>query len=161
MALTIRVNGQRHVVTSTPDTPLLYVLRNEIGLQGPKFGCGLSQCGACTVHLAGKPIRSCVTPVVGVTKHPITTLEGLAASYHGPGAAKGLLHPVQQAWIDIQVPQCGYCQNGWIMYSAALLARNSRPTDKQIRAALTGLKCRCGTQVRILRAVHHAAAMIG
>jgi nicotinate dehydrogenase subunit A len=161
MALTITVNGQKHVVTSSQDTPLLYVLRNEMGLQGPKFGCGLSQCGACTVHLAGKPIRSCVTPVVGVTKHSITTLEGLAASYHGPGAASGLLHPVQQAWIDTQVPQCGYCQNGWIMYSAALLARNSRPTDKQIRAALTGLKCRCGTQVRILRAVHHAATLIG
>lgn len=162
--LKLTVNNQAHSVVATGDTPLLYVLRNELHLTGPRFGCGLGQCGACSVHLDGKPIRSCVTPVGSAVGHKITTLEGLAAEYHNvhvnasaaaPDAAK--LHPVQQAWIDEQVPQCGSCQNGWIMYSAHLLATVHKPTDSQIRAALSGLKCRCGSQVGILRAVQRAA----
>ena len=162
--LKFTVNGEERTVVATADTPLLYVLRDELNLTGPKFGCGLGQCGACTVHLDGKPIRSCVTPAGNAAGHKITTLEGLAATYHAdnvkvspsaPDAAK--LHPVQQAWIDEQVPQCGSCQNGWIMYSAHLLATVRKPTDTQIRAALSGLKCRCGSQVGILRAVQRAA----
>ena len=162
--LKLTVNSQEHSVVATVDTPLLYVLRNDLHLTGPHFGCGLGQCGACTVHLDGKPIRSCVTPVGNAVGHKITTLEGLAAAYHNgntnasattPDAAK--LHPVQQAWIDEQVPQCGSCQNGWIMYSAALLATVHKPTESQIRAALSGLKCRCGSQFGILRAVRRAA----
>jgi nicotinate dehydrogenase subunit A len=162
--LKLNVNGQEHSVVATADTPLLYVLRNELNLTGPRFGCGLGQCGACTVHLDGKPIRSCVMRAGFAVGHKITTLEGLAAEYHNananapasaPNAAK--LHPVQQAWIDEQVPQCGSCQNGWIMYSAHLLATVHNPTESQIRAALSGLKCRCGSQVGILRAVRRAA----
>jgi nicotinate dehydrogenase subunit A len=148
--LKLTVNGKEQSVVATPDTPLLYVLRNDIQLNGPHFGCGLGQCGACTVHLDGKPIRSCITPVGNVVGHKITTLEGLA----GAGAK---LHPVQQAWIDEQVPQCGSCQNGWIMYSAHLVASTRNPSDSQIREALSGLKCRCGSQVGILRAVRRAA----
>jgi aerobic-type carbon monoxide dehydrogenase small subunit (CoxS/CutS family) len=166
-SLKLTVNSQERSVVATADTPLLYVLRNELELTGPRFGCGLGQCGACTVHLDGKPIRSCVTPVGSAVGHKITTLEGLAAAYHNlnanastlaPDAAK--LHPVQQAWIDEQVPQCGSCQNGWIMYSAYLLATVQKPTDSQIRAGLSGLKCRCGSQVGILRAVQRAAKAI-
>ena len=162
--LKLTVNGQERSVVATADTPLLYVLHDELQLTGPRFGCGLGQCGACTVHLDGKPIRSCVTAVGSVAGRKITTLEGLAATYHNgianvsaaaPDAAK--LHPVQQAWIDEQVPQCGSCQNGWIMYSAALLANVHNPTESQIRSALSGLKCRCGSQVGILRAVRRAA----
>jgi aerobic-type carbon monoxide dehydrogenase small subunit (CoxS/CutS family) len=162
--LKLTVNSQEHSVVATADTPLLYVLHDELHLTGPRFGCGLGQCGACTVHLDGKPIRSCITPVGSVVGHKITTLEGLAATYHSvianasaatPDTTK--LHPVQQAWIDEQVPQCGSCQNGWIMYSAHLLATVQKPTDSQIRAALSGLKCRCGSQVGILRAVRRAA----
>ena len=154
----LTVNSQERSVVATPDTPLLYVLRNEMDLIGPRFGCGLGQCGACTVHLDGKPIRSCVTPVRIAVGHKITTLEGLAAEYHNVTAnASAKLHPVQQAWIDEQVPQCGSCQNGWIMYSAHLLATVHNPTESQIRAALSGLKCRCGSQVGILRAVRRAA----
>ena len=160
-ALRLTVNGQEHNVVATTDTPLLYVLRGELQLNGPRFGCGLAQCGACTVHVDGKPIRSCVMPVGGVVGHKITTLEGLAAAYNGGhGDASSKLHPVQQAWIDEQVPQCGSCQNGWIMYSAHLLATVRRPTDSQIRAALSGLKCRCGSQVAILRAVRRAVQAI-
>jgi aerobic-type carbon monoxide dehydrogenase small subunit (CoxS/CutS family) len=163
----LEVNGLKHTVTATADTPLLYVLRNDLRLRGPRFGCGLAQCGACTVHLDGEPIRSCVTPVAAVTGRKITTLEGLAAEYHNtdvkaaPASSDPLatkLHPVQQAWIDEQVPHCGYCQNGWLMYSAALLKATPAPTDLQIREGLTGLKCRCGTQTSILRAVKRAAA---
>jgi nicotinate dehydrogenase subunit A len=162
--LKLAVNNQEQSVVATVDTPLLYVLRNELRLTGPRFGCGLGQCGACTVHLDGKPIRSCVTPVGNAVGRQITTLEGLAAVYHNgnlkaaapaPDATK--LHPVQQAWIDEQVPQCGSCQNGWIMYSAHLLATVRKPTDTQIREALSGLKCRCGSQVGILRAVRRAS----
>ena len=160
--LRLIVNSQERNVVATPDTPLLYVLRGDLELNGPRFGCGLAQCGACTVHLDGKPIRSCVTPVGNVVGHKITTLEGLAATYNGPHAdASSKLHPVQQAWIDEQAPQCGSCQNGWIMYSAHLLATIHKPTESQIRAALSGLKCRCGSQVAILRAVRRAAQTMG
>jgi nicotinate dehydrogenase subunit A len=154
--LKLTVNGRVHSVTATPDTPLLYVLRNELHLTGPRFGCGLAQCGACTVHRNGAPIRACVTPVAGVTGAKITTLEGLTEQYQAvkPGAK---IHPVQQAWIDEQVPQCGYCQNGWMMYSAAILAKNPRVSDQQIKTQLAGLKCRCGTHVSIMRAVKRAA----
>ena len=164
--LKLNVNGSPHTVVASPDTPLLYVLRNELHLRGPRFGCGLAQCGACSVQLDGQPIRSCVTPVVATVGRKIKTLEGLATAYYKANpsavsastpAAKAKLHPVQQAWIDEQVPHCGYCQNGWLMYSAALLEKNSSPTDTQIREALTGLKCRCGTHVAILRAVKRAA----
>jgi nicotinate dehydrogenase subunit A len=158
-SLKLTVNSKEQSVVATPDTPLLYVLRGELQLNGPRFGCGLAQCGACTVHLDGKPIRSCVTPVGSVVGHKITTLEGLAATYTGAHANASLsnLHPVQQAWIDEQAPQCGSCQNGWLMYSAYLLATVHKPTESQIRAALSGLKCRCGSQVGILRAVRRAA----
>jgi nicotinate dehydrogenase subunit A len=159
--LELTVNGQAQTVVATADMPLLYVLRGELQLNGPRFGCGLAQCGACTVHLDGKPIRSCVTPVGSAVGHKITTLEGLAATYHGSASASSQLHPVQQAWIDEQAPQCGSCQNGWIMYSAYLLATVHKPTESQIRAALTGLKCRCGSQVGILRAVRRAAKVMG
>jgi len=156
--LKLTVNSQEHNVLAAPDTPLLYVLRGELQLKGPRFGCGLAQCGACAVHLDGKPIRSCVMPAGRVVGHKITTLEGLAANYHGAHAdPSSKLHPVQQAWIDEQAPQCGSCQNGWIMYSAHLLATIRQPTESQIRAALSGLKCRCGSQVAILRAVRRAA----
>jgi aerobic-type carbon monoxide dehydrogenase small subunit (CoxS/CutS family) len=152
----LTVNGKEQSVTATPDTPLLYVLRNDLQLIGPHFGCGLGQCGACTVHLDGKPIRSCITATSSAVGHKITTLEGLAASYRSANSNANL-HPVQQAWIDEQVPQCGSCQNGWLMYSAALLSNNRKPSEDQIRSALSGLKCRCGSQVAILRAVRRAA----
>ena len=156
-ALRLIVNDREQDVMASPDTPLLYVLRGELQLNGPKFGCGLAQCGACTVHLDGKPIRSCVTPVGSVAGRKVTTLEGLAATYHGSHATSAKLHPVQQAWIDEQAPQCGTCQNGWIMYTAHLLATTRKPTEAQIRDTLSGLKCRCGSQFGILRAVRRAA----
>lgn len=140
------VNGERRRVSAEPDTPLLYVLRNDLGLQAPRFGCGLGQCGACTVHMDGEAIRSCATPVASARDTKITTLEGLA-----PG--KDTLHVVQQAFIDEQAAQCGYCLNGWIMTAAALLQGNPRAGDEEIRKALSGLKCRCGTHMSILRAV--------
>jgi nicotinate dehydrogenase subunit A len=155
--LELTVNGEAHSVAVSPNTPLLYVLRGELQLNGPHFGCGLAQCGACTVHLDGKPIRSCVTPVASAVGHKITTIEGLAATYRPANGASSKLHPVQQAWIDEQAPQCGACQNGWIMYSAHLLATVHKPTESQIRSALTGLKCRCGSHLGILRAVRRAA----
>ena len=145
----IRVNGKRHRVTAAPDTPLLYVLRNELGLNGPKFGCGLAQCGACTVHLGDDAIRSCSTPVSAAGNRPITTLEGLGT----PDAP----HPLQQAFIEEQAAQCGYCVNGMIMSAAALLRKTPRPTETQIRSALAGNLCRCGTHMRILRAVRRVA----
>ena len=147
--LRIRVNGQFHEVAAPPDTPLLYVLRNELGLNGPKFGCGLGQCGACTVHLGDTVTRACVIPVSAATGSPVTTLEGLG-SPEKP-------HPVQQAFIDEQAAQCGYCANGMIMTAAALLAKNPRPTHAQIRSGLAANLCRCGTHLRILRAVERAA----
>src|SRR5690348_6351949 len=144
------VNGRAESVEADPQTPLLYVLRNDLGLTGPKFGCGLGQCGACTVHLDGTAIRSCATPVASARGARVTTLEGLAQ-----GSA---LHAVQQAFIDEQAAQCGYCIGGWIMTAAALLESNPNSTDDEIRRGLSGLKCRCGTHMAILRAVKRAAS---
>ena len=148
-SLTIRVNGRAHSVQATPDTPLLYVLRNELGLMGPRFGCGLAQCGACTVHLNGAAIRSCITPVQAVAAGRVTTIEGLGT----PDKP----HELQEAFIAEQAAQCGYCQNGFLMTGAALLAKNARPTDAQIRKELASLQCRCGTHLRYIRAVKRAA----
>jgi nicotinate dehydrogenase subunit A len=145
----IRVNGRTHRVAAAPDTPLLHVLRDELGLNGPKFGCGLSQCGACTVHVGGDAVRACITPLGSVGARDVTTIEGLGTPERP--------HRVQQAFIDEQAAQCGYCLNGMIMTTAALLARTPRPTETQIRAALAGNLCRCGTHLRILRAVRRAA----
>ncbi len=151
--LALEVNGNARTVEVEPDTPLLYVLRNDLGLCGPKFGCGLGQCGACTVHLDGQAIRSCATPVASARGAKVTTLEGLARG--------GTLSVVQQAFIDEQAAQCGYCINGWIMSAAALLAANPNPSDDDIRRGLAGLKCRCGTHMAILRAVKLAAKRTG
>jgi len=151
MSLKMNVNGQPQQLAVAPDTPLLYVLRNDLHLTGPRFGCGLAQCGACTVHIDGQAARSCVTPAGAAAGRSVTTLEGLA------DAASGRLHPVQQAFIDEQAAQCGYCINGWIMSAAALLAQNPNPTDAEWRDGLAGLKCRCGSHMSILRAVKRAA----
>jgi aerobic-type carbon monoxide dehydrogenase small subunit (CoxS/CutS family) len=159
----IKVNGLTHGVNASLDTPLLYVLHNELHLHGPRFGCGLAQCGACSVLLEGKEIRSCVTPVAAVSGKAITTLEGLPALWaqeRGTTSSIPALHPVQQAWIDLQVFQCGYCQNGMMIQAADLLATTKRPTDAEIRAAMNGHLCRCGTYVRIIRAVKQAAAVM-
>ena len=161
--LKIRVNGLVHNVTASLDTPLLYVLHNELHLHGPRFGCGLAQCGACSVLLDGKEIRSCVTPVAAVSGKAITTLEGLPALYaksRGTSAAAPALHPVQQAWIDVQVAQCGYCQNGMMIQATDLLSRVKRPTDADIRTAMNGHLCRCGTYIRITQAIKRAAAVM-
>ena len=149
--LTITVNGKPHRVEATPDTPLLYVLRNELGLNGPQFGCGSESCGACTVLLGSKVVKSCKLPISEATGGAITTLEGLSA--------EGELHPVQRAFVEEQAAQCGYCSNGMIMATAALLAKNPHPTDPQIREALDGNLCRCGAHLRILRAVRRAAEL--
>ncbi len=146
----ITVNGRERSVRAEPDTPLLYVLRNDLGLAGPKFGCGLGQCGACTVHLDGTAIRSCATPVSSAKGARVTTLEGLPKD--------GALHAVQQAFIDEQAAQCGYCISGWIMTAAALLEANPNASEAEIRRGLSGLKCRCGTHMAILRAVKLAAS---
>ena len=157
----ISLNGETRRVTSPPSTMLLYVLRDELGLRGPKFGCGLSECGACAVLANGKQIRSCVTPLSAVRRQKITTLEGLAASYDGPGkTAGGTLHPLQQAWIDEQVPQCGYCQSGMMIQAADLLSRTPQPTDTQIKQAMDGHLCRCGTHFRIIRAIKRASTVM-
>lgn len=145
----ITVNGQVHDVQASPDTPVLYVLRNELGLHAAKFGCGLAQCGACTVLRDGEPIRSCVVPVSDVVGAEITTVEGLGTPED--------LHAVQQAFLDEQAAQCGYCIPGMMMTATALLEENPEPTDEEIRDALEGNLCRCGTHVRILRAVQRAA----
>ncbi|MSO45911.1 MAG: (2Fe-2S)-binding protein [Acidobacteria bacterium] len=142
--ITLRVNGAARTVDVEPSVPLLYVLRNDLGLQGPKFGCGLGQCGACTVIVNGVAIRSCVTPTSSV-RSEITTLEGIAKN--------GTLHPLQQAWIDEQVPQCGFCQNGQIMTAVAMLNRNPKPTDAQIRAGMARTLCRCMTYYRVHAAI--------
>jgi nicotinate dehydrogenase subunit A len=147
--LSLKVNGRACVVDADPETPLLYVLRNDLQLNGPKFGCGLAQCGACTVIMDGKAIRSCDTPVAAAQKGAITTLEGL-------GSTKNM-HRLQQAFVDEQAVQCGYCINGMIMTAKALLDANPKPTDSQIKEALAGNLCRCGTHVRILRAVKRAS----
>jgi len=145
----ITVNGKRHEVQASPDTPLLYVLRNELELNGPKFGCGLGQCGACTVHVGGRPVRSCSIPVSAVDA-PVTTIEGLGTPEKP--------HPLQSALVAEQAAQCGYCINGIVMTGAALLRDNPRPSEAQIRAALDGNLCRCGTHMRIVRAIRRAAA---
>lgn len=152
-AIKLTVNGKPQHITAAADTPLLYVLRNDIGLSGPRFGCGLAQCGSCTVHVDGAAVRSCVTPVAAVAGKRITTLEGLAAT----AQAGAVLHPVQQAFVDEQAAQCGYCINGWIMTSAALLKQKPHASDAELREGLAGLKCRCGTHMSILRAVKRAA----
>jgi isoquinoline 1-oxidoreductase alpha subunit len=149
--ITLHVNGETHELDVDPTTPLLWVIREQVGLIGTKFGCGISQCGACTVHVNGVPVRSCVTPVQAVTNQEITTIEGIAASEAG-------LHAVQQAWIDEQVPQCGYCQSGQIMAAVALLNNNPSPSDADIDAAMSGNICRCGTYSRIRRGIKRAAA---
>jgi aerobic-type carbon monoxide dehydrogenase small subunit (CoxS/CutS family) len=143
----LKVNGRSHTVDVEPNTPLLYILRNDLDLHGPRFGCGLGQCGACKVIINGDAVRSCITPVSSV-KSEITTLEGLASN--------GRLHPVQQAWIDEQVPQCGFCQNGQIMTAKALLDKNPRPTDAQIRESMNGTLCRCMSYFRVQSAIKRA-----
>ncbi|MEE4301067.1 MAG: (2Fe-2S)-binding protein [Pseudomonadales bacterium] len=145
----LTVNGKHHEVDVEPDTPLLWVLRDNLDLTGTKFGCGIAQCGACTVHLDGNPVRSCVTPVSAVGGGQITTIEGLSENRS---------HPVQEAWIEHDVPQCGYCQSGQIMAAAALLANNADPSDEDIDRAMTNI-CRCGTYQRIRSAIHRAAEL--
>jgi aerobic-type carbon monoxide dehydrogenase small subunit (CoxS/CutS family) len=159
-SLRITVNGLRHNVTASLDTPLLYVLHNELHMHSPRFGCGLAQCGACAVLLNGKEIRSCVTPVGAVSGKAITTLEGLPALWakeRGSTSSTPGLHPLQQAWIDLQVPHCGYCQGGMMIQGADLLAANKRPTPTQIRTAMNGHLCRCATYPRIVKAIQAAA----
>ena len=148
MKYTLNVNGQARTVDVAADTPLLWVLRDSLGLVGTKYGCGIGKCGACTVHLDGVPTRSCQTTVSTVTTMKIVTIEGLSTD----GS-----HPVQKAWCEVDVAQCGYCQSGQIMGAAALLARNPHPSDSDINDALTGNLCRCGTYLRIRQAVHLAA----
>jgi nicotinate dehydrogenase subunit A len=146
----LNVNGTVHTIEAEPDMPLLYALRDDLGLNNPHFGCGLAQCGACTVHLDGKATRSCVTPLANVGDRKVVTLAGLGTPEQP--------HPLQTAYVQEEVPQCGYCINGWIMTAAAFLRDNKKPTDAEIRDALAGLKCRCGTHMAILRAVKRAAA---
>ena len=147
--ITLRVNGRAHSVDVEPMTPLLYILRNDVGVQGPHFGCGLGQCGACTVIIKGEAVRSCIRPVSTVAGASITTLEGLAQN--------GKLHPLQQAWIDEQVPQCGFCQNGQILTAKVLLDKNPAPSDAQIRQGMATTLCRCMTYYRIQAAIKRAA----
>jgi isoquinoline 1-oxidoreductase subunit alpha len=149
MAYKLNVNGQTATVDVPGDMPLLWVLRDVLNLKGTKFGCGIGQCGACTVHLRGRAVRSCLTPVSAAADAPIVTLEGLSADG---------THPVQVAWQEIDVPQCGYCQAGQMMSASALLARTPNPTDQEIDAAMTGNICRCGTYIRIREAIHKAAS---
>jgi aerobic-type carbon monoxide dehydrogenase small subunit (CoxS/CutS family) len=152
MATTLMVNEKQMTVDVDPDTPLLWVLREDLHLTGTKYGCGIAVCGACTVHLDGAPVRSCVTPASAAAGKRVTTIEGLSARTD---------HPVQKAWIEIDVAQCGYCQPGQIMSAAALLARKGNPTDADIDDAMAGNICRCGTYQRIRAAIHRAAAIAG
>ena len=149
--LQLIVNGQSVDTDATPDTPLLWVLRDHLGMTGTKFGCGAALCGACTVHLDGEPVRSCQLPLEAVAGRKVTTIEGVSANRS---------HPVQQAWIELDVPQCGYCQSGQIMSATALLARNPSPTDADIDVAMSGNLCRCGTYPRIRSAIHRAAELM-
>ena len=149
--VSLNVNGHAHKVEADPETPLLWVIRDDIGLTGTKFGCGVAQCGACTVHLDGQPARSCVTPATAVAGRKVTTIEGLQSR-----AAKA----VQKAWVDLDVVQCGYCQSGQIMSAAALLEQNPRPSDLDIDHAMAGNICRCATYVRIRAAIHQAAGQL-
>ena len=158
--VSIKVNGETRSVAADPDTPLLYVLMNELGLHGPQFGCGLAQCGSCSVLVDGVEIRSCVTPVANVAGKTITTLEGLPALY---AQQKGLkptpaLHPLQQAFIDVQAVHCGACYNGMTIKASELLAKNPRPSEAEIRQAMNGHLCRCGTYPRIMKAIQLASA---
>ncbi len=148
--ISLNVNNKTVQVDVEPSTPLLWVLREHLGLTGTKYGCGVAQCGACTVHLDGHPVRSCSTPVSRAVGKEVTTIEGLSAN--GP-------HPLQRAWLEIEVPQCGYCQSGQIMSAAALLKSNPNPPDQDINRALNGNICRCGTYPRIRRAIHRAAEL--
>ncbi len=150
-AITFTLNGEPHTVNVEPTMPLLWMLRDVAGLTGTKFGCGMAQCGACTVHLEGRAIRSCVTPAAAVAGKRVTTIEGLPA---------GIAAPVQRAWAEVDVPQCGYCQSGQIMSASALLAQNPRPTDADIDAAMSGNLCRCGTYQEIRAAIHRAAGYV-
>ena len=161
-ALKIRVNGREVAVAASPDTPLLYVLAGELGLKGPRFGCGLAQCGSCSVLLDGVEIRSCVTPVVAVAGKAVTTLEGLPALYAAQRklASAPALHPLQRALIDEQAPQCGYCYNGMIIKGSELLANNSAPSDAEIRQAMNGHLCRCGSYPRIMAAIKTASRIM-
>jgi isoquinoline 1-oxidoreductase subunit alpha len=147
----ITVNGQQRRIDVAPDMPLLWVLREELGITGPKYGCGIAQCGACTVHIDGQAVRSCQARVGDLNKRNVTTIEGLGANS---------LHVVQQAWIEEQVPQCGYCQTGQIMQAVALLRTHPKPTDEDINRVMSGNLCRCGTYVRIRAAIHAAAAKL-
>ena len=149
----LNVNGKQHQVDLPGDTPLLWALRDQLGLTGTKFGCGMALCGACTVHVDGQPVRSCLTPISAVERKKITTIEGIGAD--------GLGRAVQAAWVDLGVPQCGYCQAGQVMAATALLRRNRKPTDAEIDEAMTGNICRCGTYVRIRAAIHQVAAQRG
>ncbi|MGD0965941.1 MAG: (2Fe-2S)-binding protein [Candidatus Acidiferrales bacterium] len=149
MAYKLNVNGQTMTVDVPADMPLLWVIRDVLNLKGTKFGCGIGQCGACTVHLRGRAVRSCLTPVAAAADAPIVTLEGLSVDGR---------HPVQLAWQEIDVPQCGYCQAGQMMSASALLARTPHPSDQEIDAAMTGNICRCGTYLRIRQAIHKAAS---
>jgi isoquinoline 1-oxidoreductase alpha subunit len=146
--ITLTVNGKTHELDVAGDTPLLWVLRDRLGLTGTKYGCGIAQCGACAVHVGGEPVRSCILPVSGVAGKPVVTIEGLSAQGE---------HPVQKAWVAEEVPQCGYCQSGQIMAAAALLAKHPRPSDADIDAAMAGQLCRCGTYPRIRKAIRRAA----
>jgi nicotinate dehydrogenase subunit A len=150
--LSLRVNGKTQTVDVEPEMPLLYALRNDLQLNGPKFGCGLAQCGACTVIMDGNAIRSCVTPVSAAQNKAVTTLEGLGNT--------NKLHKIQQAFVDEQAVQCGYCINGMIMTAKVLLDKNPKPTDSQIKEALAGNLCRCGTHIRIMRAVKRASGQL-
>jgi isoquinoline 1-oxidoreductase subunit alpha len=149
MAVTLRVNGEARALDVTPDMPLLWALRDVLGLTGSKFGCGIAQCGACTVHVDGQAVRSCLLPVGGIGDRAVTTIEAVGATDTG--------QRVQKAWLDLEVIQCGYCQSGQIMSAAALLAKTPNPTDSDIDAAMAGNLCRCGTYVRIRAAIKHAA----
>jgi aerobic-type carbon monoxide dehydrogenase small subunit (CoxS/CutS family) len=158
----IKVNGQMQRVEASPDTPLLYVLASDLALQGPRFGCGLAQCGSCSVLLDGVEVRSCQTPISAVGGGSVTTLEGLAAWYGEQHklASVPALHPLQQAFIELQAPQCGYCLNGMLIKGSELLSRNSRPTEAEIRAAMDGHLCRCGTYPRVMQAIQLASRAI-
>jgi aerobic-type carbon monoxide dehydrogenase small subunit (CoxS/CutS family) len=158
--LKIRVNERAVEITAAPDTPLLYVLSDELQLQGPRFGCGLAQCGSCSVLVNGEEVRSCVTPVAAVQGKSVTTLEGLPAWYAKQKKLDRVpaLHPVQQAFIDEQAVQCGYCFNGMIIQAAELLSKTPQPTETQIRTAMNGHLCRCGSYPRVIKAIHRAAA---
>jgi isoquinoline 1-oxidoreductase alpha subunit len=152
MQITLNINGASHTTDVEPETPLLWVLRDNLGLTGTKFGCGVSQCGVCTVHIDGQAAKSCAVPASAAVGRRITTIEGLSVG--------GKPHPVQAAWIEVGAPQCGYCQSGQIMAAAALLAKRRNPTDQEIDAAMAGNLCRCGTYLRIRQGIRRAAALM-